>query len=93
MNELSLYIQHSPPHVGEILLEFYMTTGEFAVKEAAKKIGISKRLLSDVINGQIKISHSVALKLAVAFGTTTLYWLNIQSSYNCWHTNSLNENN
>lgn len=62
MSELSSYTQHSPPHVGEILLEFYMTPGEFAVKEAAKKIGLSKRLLSDVINGRVKISYCVAIE-------------------------------
>ncbi|HYF68514.1 MAG TPA: hypothetical protein VD884_10270 [Ohtaekwangia sp.] len=32
----------------------------------------------------------MALKLSKAFKTSPYYWLNLQNSYDLWHTDSLN---
>jgi HTH-type transcriptional regulator/antitoxin HigA len=39
------------------------------------------RLVSEIIDGQRRISPETALDLARAFGTSAEYWLNLESAY------------
>lgn len=78
------FIQHNPPHPGEILHEFYLKPLEISVTEAAQKLVITRPRLSDIINGKAGISPMMALKLSKAFNTTAYYWLNMQNSYDLW---------
>jgi addiction module HigA family antidote len=78
------FVQHSPPHPGEILLEFYFEPLGLTVTEAAKKLAIARPNLSQLINGKMGISPLMAVKLSKAFKTTPNYWLNMQASYDLW---------
>lgn len=90
------FIQHSPPHPGEILFEFYLQPLNLTVIDAAKKLVIARPNLSQLINGRMGVSPLMASKLAKAFKTTPQYWLNMQTSYDLWQvmkteSKSLNE--
>lgn len=78
------FIQHSPPHPGEILSELYFEPLDLTVTEAAEKLLISRPNLSAIINGKAGISPQMAVKLAKAFNTTPHYWLNLQANYDLW---------
>ena len=78
------FIQHSPPHPGEILSELYFEPLNLTVTEAAVKLLISRPNLSAIINGKAGISPQMALKLAKAFNTTPHYWLTLQANYDLW---------
>jgi antitoxin HigA-1 len=78
------FIQHSPPHPGEMLLEFYLEPLALSVKDAAEILLISRPRLSDIINGKAGISPLMALKLSKAFKTTPYLWMNMQNSYDLW---------
>ncbi|HTF21963.1 MAG TPA: HigA family addiction module antitoxin [Chryseolinea sp.] len=78
------YIQHDPPHPGEILSEFYLGPLNLTVTDAAEKLIISRPNLSVIINGKAGISPGMALKLAKAFDTTPHYWLSLQANYDLW---------
>jgi antitoxin HigA-1 len=78
------FIQHDPPHPGEILHEFYLEPLKISVTEAAEKLVISRPRLSDIVNGKAGISPIMAWKLSKAFNTTPYYWLNLQNSYALW---------
>jgi addiction module HigA family antidote len=84
-------IQHSPPHPGEILLEFYLEPLELSVTDAATKLKITRPRLSDIINGKAGISPLMALKLSRAFNTTPYYWMNLQTNYDLWEANKDNK--
>ena len=75
------FIQHSPPHPGEVLHEFYFEPIKLTVTDAAEKLLIARPNLSAIVNGKAGISPSMALKLAKAFDTTPHYWLNLQANY------------
>lgn len=79
------FIQHDPPHPGEILSELYLEPLNLTVTEAAKKLLITRPNLSAIINGKAGISALMAIKLAKAFRTTPHYWLNLQAAYDLWH--------
>jgi addiction module HigA family antidote len=78
------FIQHDPPHPGEILSELYFEPLKLTVTEAAEKLFITSPNLSAIINGKAGISPNMAVKLARAFTTSPHYWLNLQANYDLW---------
>jgi addiction module HigA family antidote len=78
------FIQHDPPHPGEILSEFYFEPLKLTVTEAAERLLITRPNLSAIVNGKAGISPQMAVKLAKAFNTTPHYWLNLQANYDLW---------
>lgn len=81
MNRL---IQHTPPHPGEILLEFYLEPLKINITQAAEKLLITRPNMSAILNGKAGISPVMAVKLAKAFKTSPHYWLNMQASHDLW---------
>ena len=78
-------IMYAPPHPGEILKGLYLDGAELSVTQAAGALGISRKTLSQIINGHAGISPQMALLLAQAFPTTTpQLWLNLQQQYDLW---------
>ena len=55
------------------------------VTRAAMALGVSRKTLSSIVNGRTGISPEMALRFAVAFGTTAESWLNQQMQYDLWH--------
>jgi addiction module HigA family antidote len=78
------FIQHNPPHPGEILFEFYFEPLKLNITDAAEKLLIARPNLSAIVNGKAGISPSMAVKLAKAFNTTPHYWMNLQANYDLW---------
>lgn len=77
---------HNPPHPGEILKELYIEPLNLTIAEVAKGIGVTRKSLSEVINGKYGISTEMAIRLAKAFSTTPESWLNLQQQYDIWKT-------
>ena len=75
---------YNPPHIGDIIKEMYIEPLNLSVTEVAKGLGVSRKTLSELINGHSGISSIMALKLAEAFNTTPEYWLNLQQQYDIW---------
>ena len=80
-----LAMMYDPTHPGEMLREDYLEPLGLSVTEAAKGLGISRKGLSEILNGRTGISPAMAVKLAKAFCTTPELWLNLQSQYDLWH--------
>jgi len=78
-------MMYNPPHPGEILKEDYLEPLGLSISDAAKGLGISRKGLSEIVNGRTGISPVMAVKLSKAFDTTAELWLNLQSQYDLWH--------
>ncbi len=78
---------YSPPHPGEVLRGLYLKPLGLTVTEAARKIGVSRKNLSDLLNGRIGISSTMAVRLGLATDTTPESWLNKQVVYDLWQAN------
>lgn len=74
----------NPPHPGEMLKELYLADYKLSITELALKTGISRKHLSNIINGKVPISTEVALKLAKCFNTSAEVWLREQLVYDLW---------
>jgi antitoxin HigA-1 len=77
-------IMHNPPHPGETIKVLCLEPLNLSVTEAAKALGVSRKMLSQVINGRARISPNLAMRLAKAFNTTPESWLNQQIQYDLW---------
>ncbi|MEN1729554.1 MAG: HigA family addiction module antitoxin [Pseudomonadota bacterium] len=78
-------LMYDPPHPGEILRELCLDPLELSVTEAAKALGVSRKTLSAILNGRAGISPEMAVRLSMAFGTSSESWLNQQSQYDLWN--------
>ena len=77
-------LMHNPPHPGEVLKELCLEPLGLTVTEAAKGLGVSRKTLSTIINGKAGISPEMAVRLSIAFNTSSESWLNQQSQYDLW---------
>jgi addiction module HigA family antidote len=75
---------HNPPHPGEVLKELCLEPLGLTVTETAKGLGVSRKTLSAILNGKSGISPEMAVRLSIAFNTSSEGWLNQQSQYDLW---------
>ncbi len=75
---------HNPPHPGEVIRELCLTPLGITVTEAARALGVSRKSLSELLNGRSGVSPEMALRLAKAFDTTAETWLEQQMQYDLW---------
>ena len=77
-------MMHKPAHPGEVLKELYLEPLGLTVTETARKLGVSRKTLSQLVNAHAGVSPEMALRLAKAFDTTPHSWLNMQKNYDLW---------
>ncbi|MDH5547959.1 MAG: HigA family addiction module antitoxin [Gammaproteobacteria bacterium] len=75
---------HNPPHPGEVIRELCIEPLGLSVTEAAEALGVSRKTLSNILNGRAGISPEMAVRLSIAFDTTAESWLNQQIQYDLW---------
>jgi len=75
---------HNPPHPGEILRELCIEPLGLSITEAAEALGITRKTLSSILNGRSGISPEMAVRLSLAFSTSSESWLNQQAQYDLW---------
>ena len=76
----------APIHPGEILLEEFMKPYGMTQTEIARRIGVSRKHISEIVNSRKGISTDIALRLSRLFGTSPELWLNGQIAWDVWHT-------
>ena len=77
-------LMHNPPHPGLIIKELCLEPLGVTVTDAAKALGVSRKTLSSIINGKAGISPEMAVRLSIAFNTSSESWMNQQSQYDLW---------
>ena len=79
---------HNPPHPGEVLKKLCLEPLGLNVTQTAKALGVSRKTLSGILNGRAGISPEMAVRLSMAFDTTSESWLNQQVQYDLWRAES-----
>lgn len=77
---------HNPPHPGEIIRELCLEPLGLSVTDAAAGLGVTRKALSELVNGHSGVSPEMALRLEKAFGSTAETWLGMQLEYDLWQT-------
>lgn len=73
-----------PAHPGEILKELWFKPLGLTITEAARILGVTRKALSELVNGRAGISINMAVRLSLAFDTTPESWLHSQMVYDLW---------
>ncbi|GFM34200.1 HigA family addiction module antitoxin [Desulfovibrio subterraneus] len=80
-----------PTHPGGILFRMHMEPLGITITALAKRLGISRKTLSAIVNERAPITPDIALRLSRALDTTPELWLGMQQTYTLWevaHTNT-----
>ncbi|HET9537611.1 MAG TPA: HigA family addiction module antitoxin [Mesorhizobium sp.] len=70
-----------PPHPGEVLREEFLTPLGLSAAQLAKAIGVPPTRIEQLVAEQGELSPSLALLLARHLGTTTDFWMALQSRH------------
>lgn len=71
----------TPPHPGLSVRHDCLEPLGLSVTKAAKKLGISRKQLSAIVNGHSGISPEMAIRLDKAFGGSADTWFRLQAAY------------
>ena len=71
------------PHPGQLLADDIAASGENK-SALAQRLGVSRRALYDILEGEPAITAPMALRLEAAFGSSAEFWLGLQSQYDLW---------
>ena len=71
----------NPPHPGVMLETLYIEPLGLTITEVAKGLGVSRKTVSDLVNGYRPLSLDMALRIAKAFNTKPELWLDFQKKY------------
>jgi len=75
---------YDPAHPGEIVREECLKPLGLTVTAAAEALGVTRKALSDLLNGHTGVSPEMAIRLEQVFGSTADTWLRIQMQRNLW---------
>lgn len=75
---------HNPPHPGEVVRELCLEPLNLSVTSAADALGVTRKSMSELLNGHIGISPAMAVRLSLAFGGSAESWLIQQAQYDLW---------
>ena len=71
----------NPPHPGLSVRYECLEPLGLSVTEAARKLGVSRKQLSEIVNGRSGISPVMAIRLDKAFGGGAGTWYRLQAAY------------
>ncbi len=77
---------HSIPqtHPGAVLREDVLPSLNISKAEFARRLGISRQHLYDILNEKQPVSSETAVRLGKLCGNGPRLWANLQSSYDLW---------
>lgn len=83
-------IKRKPTHPGLLLLEEVINPLGISISEAAIKLGVSRKALSELVHERVNLSPEMAVRLAKATGTSAKSWLEMQNKLDIWRIEQKN---
>ena len=82
---------HNPPHPGEVIRDLCLEALNLSVTDAAKKLKVTRKALSELVNGHSRVSPQMAVRISKAFGGSPESWLRQQMQYDLWKLRSFSK--
>lgn len=83
--------RRKPAHPGELFKRRVLDKLDISVTDAAKILGVSRKTLSEFVNGKSKCSQSMARRLAISVDSGVGMWINMQAKYDTWEAEQMDE--
>ncbi len=80
-----------PVHPGEVLREDVIKPLDMTIKEAARRLKVSRQSLSDLLRCKVSLTPEMAIRIARATRTTPESWLNMQVKLDIWKAGQLSD--
>jgi len=71
----------NPPHPGRIVRQECIEALGLTATEAAKRLGVTRQALNNLVNGKGGILAEMAVRLSKAFESSPEVWLGLQMEY------------
>ncbi len=71
----------NPPHPGLSVRHDCLEPLGLSVTDAARRLGVSRKQMSELVNGRSGISPEMAIRLDKAFGGGADTWYRLQAAY------------
>ena len=78
-----------PSHPGNFFKFTVLDERDISVTAAAENLGISRKALSEFVNGKAKCSHKMARRLSEATGVGVAFWINMQAKLDTWEAENM----
>jgi addiction module HigA family antidote len=75
---------HNPAHPGEVIREACLKLLGLTVTATADGLGVTRKALSDLLNGHSGVSPDMAIRLEKAGLGTADHWLRMQMQRDLW---------
>lgn len=79
---------HKPPHPGELLSELWLGPPGLSITAAAVQLKVSRKTLSEIVNGRAAETPEMAIRLEPAFGKSAESWLGHQAAFDLFQARS-----
>jgi addiction module HigA family antidote len=79
-----MMMQRKPTHPGEVFREDVLIPLRLTVTEAAKRLRVSRKALSTLLNCKSSMTPEMAVRIGKATKTTPQSWLYMQAKYDLW---------
>jgi addiction module HigA family antidote len=74
-----------PEHPGKVLQELYINAiPRMSIAKAAQRLNLSRKHVSQLVNGVVRVTPQMALRLGLVFGPSPAFWINLQAQYDIW---------
>ena len=70
-----------PPHPGRIVRQDCIDALDLTVTKAAELLGVTRQILSNLVNEKAGISAAMAIRLEKLGWSTADHWMRLQSAY------------
>ncbi len=74
---------HAPSHPGGLLSEELQTLG-VSISQASKDLGVSRQILSAIVNRRRPITAEMAVRIGHYIGNGPGLWLRMQTQFDLW---------
>ena len=73
--------EFAPITPGEMLKEEFLAEYGLSQNQLARAVGVSPNRIAEIVNNRRGITADTALRLALYFGNSPEFWMNLQSNY------------
>lgn len=75
---------HNPAHPGEVIRTLCLAPLGLTVTAGAEALGVTRKTLSDLLNGHSGVSPEMAIRLEKVGWSTAEHWLRMQLQRDLW---------
>lgn len=79
------FAKRPPTHPGTLLRDDVLPALGLGVSETARRIGVSRQMVHDLLAGRRAFTPAMALRVGKLAGNGPTLWLNMQQAHDLWH--------